>query len=301
MNAQQIADAAEGRRPNSTGWIRINCPVCVDRHHSRDTEKSLGVHHETGVFLCFRCGATGRTKVGDSLDSGYDPPPPREFFGRPPEATPLFGEQPEGPSDALSYLLQTRGFTPRHLLLSMAHSVSSGYWEGRVIFPHYHRETLWGWTGRSYTDTHELSKLYPSGMARDLLYNQEVLELPLPETPVFLVESVTSSLRLLPHAVASLGQPTNTHAETLASTGSRPLIVVLDGDHWRDSRRLARELTYSRRWAKAILLPPGSDPDTQELRDPGSLTRAAQHLLNSSDGVVDFSPASVVEVEEDYG
>ena len=291
-----IEEACYGGRPNSTGWIRVDCPLCIDRHHSADTSRSLGVHYETGYYRCFRCDASGRTKAEDLLD--YDLPEAPEISDFPPEVLPLFmSGQPlsDKAKEALRYMLETRKFTQKHLTMALAHYAESGYWYDRVILPHYYKDRLWGWTARSFTQKHEKLKLNPAGMSRDLLYNQEVLERA-SDKPCFTVESVTSSLRLLPHACAFLGQPTNIHFETLCSIRTRPLIIVHDGNRYKECRAFARDLRYRNVLAKAILLPPGADPDSQGEKD---LLAAADYLLSSKQNEVDLAPSSVVEVEED--
>jgi DNA primase len=196
---------------------------------------------------------------------------------------------------ALRYMTQ-RGYSKVHIAQAMTHYATEGYFHDRVIFPHYYKERLWGWTARDYTGRSPSPKLFPAGMTRELLYNQEVLELET-KVPCFVVESVTSSIRLLPHVCATLGQPTDTHFETLAKVRSRPLIITLDGDRWRNCRRMARELRDSGCNAKAILLPPGEDPDTVSAT---KLAEAREYLLTNPDKELDLVQKDMVEVDYDY-
>lgn len=296
-----IEQAISGRAPNSTGWIRVNCPVCYQRHGDNDSRHSLGVHHITGVFKCHRCLVRGRLKNSEILADEIAHVQLKEEFELPVEAQPLFGiEPPKTPhaQQAFRYLTEPpplgRGFNQLQLCLSLTHFAYKGEWSGRILFPHYYYDRLWGWTGRSYTSKHELRVRYPAFMTRELLYNQEVLDAPT-DLPVLVAESVTSSVRQLPHAVATLGQPIPEQIATLIQKSRRPLIIALDGDRWRDCRRLARELRYAGRQAKAILLPAGLDPaDFSDDR----VNSAIEHLTKTPDLEVDFSPAEMVEVEE---
>jgi len=297
-----IEQSISGRTPNSTGWIRVNCPVCYQRHGDNDSRHSLGVHHITGVFKCHRCLARGRLRNSEVLSDEVQDVRLKENFELPAEARPLFGvdiPQTSPAKQALRYLTDSppsgRGFTPVQLCLSLAHFAYRGEWGGRILFPHYYYDRLWGWTGRSYTGQHSLRVRYPPFMTRELLYNQEILDAPV-GAPVLVVESVTSSVKHLPHAVASLGQPIPEQIATLQQS-PRPLVVALDGDRWRDCRRLARELRHAGCKAKAILFPPGLDPaDFDDKR----VKAAVEHLSTTCDVEVDFSPAEMVEVEE-YG
>jgi hypothetical protein len=280
VNEQEtkVRAAALGGRPNSSGWIRINCPACPDRGRTPDRDRSLGVNSSTWRYVCWRCGARGWACEWD----GNDAPDVRVVFPFAAE-TPGDGfEWPDGPEEfvplwtddarrspacagPIRYLGQ-RGFKRSHAALANIGACFEGRYVGRVIVPHTNLDgTWWGWSARSYTKRRQPKNLFPPGMVRRMFNDDAVLVRT--DEPLLVVEGVFDALRYMPNAVACLGKPTPTHEKLLAKR-RRPVIVALDGDAWEEGVMLAERLSLDGDGPRvqAVRLPPKTDPDTYDVR-----------------------------------
>jgi DNA primase len=92
-----------------------------------------------------------------------------------------------------------------------------------------------------------------------ILYNAKALYAD-STLPIIAVEGVFDALPYWPHAVAFLGKPSYEQIEMLYET-DRPVVVVLDGDAWRESWALAERLKLAGKKAAMVRLPPKTDPN----------------------------------------
>lgn len=252
-----ILAAASGGRPNATGWVRVNCPLCHERKGSPDTRGSLGYLPSSGGFRCFRCDASGKVRGVD-----YAPEVEREETGVDlSDREFMFSIEQEWGAESLRAAvtyLRRRGFTKEHIFRADMHVDIR---RDRVVVPHMHRNgEWWGYSARTYVDGFP-KLLYPPGMDRSMMFNEHVLFVET-DTPVMVVEGCLDSVWYLPDVVACLGKPTAAHFDTLCEA-TRPVVVCLDGDAWEEGRALAQRLQLrgSTR-ASYVRLPPGEDPNS---------------------------------------
>ena len=277
MNAE-VADAMSGRRPGGTGWSRADCPFCEERHGSPDRKQCLSLNTRTGGWHCFRCGVKGY--LGES--EGYDHPEQQERAAPkatpelPPGCFPLW-EEPASSSIAcaplLSYLRDVRRVPMRVVREARIHGCVRGAFAGRVVIPaHDAVGRLAGWVSRTTAKRGDYRNM--SGMDREaLLYNASAVAVETIE-PLLVVEGVFDALPFWPHAVAVFGKPGQGQVRMLARA-KRPIVVVLDGDAWREGARLAMQLQMEGARASWLELPPRTDPDEVPREDLLTLAREA--------------------------
>ena len=256
-----VAKALTEARPNPSGWWRAKCPLCEERTGKQDRKGALSINVHSGVYYCWKCGATGCVREGDREVFHGDAPEKSapEAFSPPEAFTPLL-------DPALSLEPARRYLAGRGLDLEMLAGVgvgacSSGRYARRVVVPVLggDGETWMGWVGRTWVPGVEPTYYYPAGMARgSVLYNQAALMVAT-EAPVYVVEGVFDALALGEDAVAVLGKASEHHVELLTGA-ARPVVIVLDGDAWLEGLALAMRLRMYGRRAGAVRLPPKTDP-----------------------------------------
>ncbi len=275
-----LADAARGKRPSETGWLRMNCPLCELRIGKGDRRQSLGLSVTSFRFECYRCGATGRLSkpidefAGFVSDVALQAPPP---VIDPPEGFYPLGEGAGATASSLAaardYLAgvdseggrpgRPKPIGPMLLRESGIGACVSGYWANRVVIPIFDLVGEWAnYSTRILPDWEEGCEkkyLYPKGGRRNILYNHAAL-LEVTDIPVLVVEGCFDALAHWPHSVAVLGKPTPGHLEALASA-QRPVVFVLDGDAWEEAWALTLKLRAKGQNAAWVKLAPGVDPD----------------------------------------
>ena len=265
-----ILGAVIGRAPNATGWVRINCPVCQSRKGTPDRRVSFGYRPKTGGYKCFRCEVRGRME-GDGYvlpeeadDDDTDSPlvdltDRADFF-------PLWnrnGWTSLSLAPVRDYMLG-RGITREQMQRADVHAAVGGKYAERVIVPHKDQhDRWWGFTSRLIFNPPKDGPpkvLYPKGMDRARMYNDQALDL-VTDEPVMLVEGCLDAIWYLPNVVAALGKPTHAHFAALALC-RRPIVICLDGDAWEEGRALASRLQLRGVAASFVQLPPTEDPQS---------------------------------------
>jgi hypothetical protein len=299
-----VLNAVAGRRANSTGWVRGNCPWCEIQTGKSDRKQCLGLHILTGKWHCFRCGSAGliQNLPEDLATLRVDPTIAVEEQKRamePPDGyTPLFDGDDDwlvrlARAEPLGYL-SGRGITDALGSEAKIGAVFDGCGEKcepcctrcklrrRIIVPilAVDGESWLGWSARAWFKNAKRKYLYPAGMRRaEILYNHRAL-LQETDVPVYVVEGVFDALALWPDAVAVLGKPSPPQKEALV-TALRPVVVCLDGDAWREADALTRWLRFNKQRAGFLRLPPETDPDEM---DRAELNERAVQSLEAADG-----------------
>lgn len=267
---EQVLFAVAGRRPNSRGLVRANCPFCLDRKGKADRRQSLGLNVLRGKWSCFRCDAYGWLRDSEerleraarevALPPRIDPKLPDEFV-------PLWrepGASSQACAPGLAYL-RSRGVGARIIEAARIGACARGRLANRVVVPIDNVDgSLAGWVARTWEQDAERKYLYASGMVRTgLVYNARALA---EETdiPVLVVEGVFDTFPFWPDAVAVLGTPSESQVDVLASA-RRPVVIVLDGDAWEKGEWLSLRLRFEGAQAGHVRLPPGKDPDEVDL------------------------------------
>jgi hypothetical protein len=260
-----IAAAFAHATPSPTGWYRVACPLCLASLGKEDRRQSLAIFVGTWKWHCFRCGKSGRlpyppTGLEDAEQAVPDPIDPAALNA--PEG---FLPLAEGDGfSAMSFRPARKYLASRHVSRETCRALGIGATlvgkaAHRIIVPVKVGNEWLGWVARSWFKNASLRYLYPRGMPRrEILFNSAAL---LRETrdPAIIVEGVFDALPHYPHAVACLGKPTDDQLSIMLEA-KRPLMVVLDGDAWREGRSLATALTMSGKNASFVRLPPLTDP-----------------------------------------
>lgn len=255
---------AHGRR-NSSGWVRVNCPFCETRGKTPDTKSSFAFNPATNGFVCNRCRTKGRVggKVSVGTVKQVVATSWRSYIkGFDPMASPAVA-QSQAAKPAYEYLAN-RGFTLRDIEVADIHIATGGKYAGRIVIPHKDTdESWWGFTARVYGPVQEgIPKvLYPPGMDRDKLYNEQALYEET-ERPVLVVEGVLDATWYLPDVVACLGKPTEAHLSKFLAA-KRPIVFCLDGDAWEEGVAWARRcILRNKRDSFYVKLDAGEDPNS---------------------------------------
>ncbi len=266
--SQLVLDAIAGRRPNSKGQIRANCPFCEMVVHKIDRKQCLSMSVNSGYWKCYRCDSDGR------LGSSEMPHDISTLAAKPKEEAPPVNlpegfiplYRPEGQTSiacgpARFYLRKHRiGVTPEILEAAKIGACVRGSFAGRVVVPIYKGGKLAGYVGRAWKKKHPMPYRYSAGFSRsDTLYNEDALYVT-SDTPAIIVEGVFDTYPFFPDGVAMLGKPSPPQIDMLLNA-RRPLLIVFDGDAHRSATAIAMGLRLAGKRAAALRLPPGVDPD----------------------------------------
>lgn len=280
-----VKDALSGvTKKNGSGYYKINCPLCafVLDKGTDDRDVSLGVHAATGGFRCFRCLTTGYTDAYPTSRLSNAPVEKRLVRLESEDFVPLWtneGIESLSLRPAYSFLFD-RGFSIPDIHRAYMHGCSCGYYAGRVIVPHTSDSgQVWGFSSRLWIRNPPdgvPKTLYPPGMDRDLLYNEQALYIET-DSPLMVVEGAMDSTWYLPHAVACLGKPTYEHFQKFLKA-RRPLVFCLDGDAWRTSRALHYKMRMRKRPSGWVKLPAKQDPQSVDPVDLWGQVKKAKIL-----------------------
>lgn len=262
---QLVAAAFANASPSPTGWYRVSCPLCLQTLGKEDRSKALAIFVNTWKWHCFRCGRSGRlpfapTGLEDVDLPSIEAPDPQEL-----EAPDGFTLLASGDGyTAFSFKPARAYLSSRRISRKTCQEIGigatlNGKAAYRVIVPVKGGREWFGWVGRSWVKNASLRYLYPRGMPRgEILFNAAALQVQT-EKPALIVEGVFDALPHWPDAVACLGKPTDDQLEIMLES-KRPLVVLLDGDAWRESESLAFALKANGKNASYVRLPPTLDP-----------------------------------------
>jgi hypothetical protein len=263
-----VLAAVEGKHRGSSEFVKVNCPFCPERAGKEDRSRSLSLNERTGWWRCFRCDIRGRL-TGNFEEHVRDATPTvRRAPPKLPEYIPLWegdGRTASATAPARAYL-RKRGLVDEDVWREAQIGVAlKGRFENRIIIPalHHERGKPWlGYVARTWAK-HPRPYLNATDMATGtFLYNQRTLD---EETgyPALVVEGCFDALAFWPHAVALLGKAKPAQVDIL-STARRPVVVVLDGDAWREGWALTAELRLRGVRCGMVKLPPRKDPDEMD-------------------------------------
>ncbi len=275
-HAALVADALanSGRGASTTGWIRINCPLCIEVEGSPDLGAALGVNAESGGYKCFRCRSKGRAR-------GFAPSALREE-ARAPEAdvklprlyTPLwdaYGSTATTTRRARNYL-EGRNVSKRAIREArVGYCVMRGPRVAVPVIDSSYR--MRGWVARTLGEDSPRYLNSAGSWASECAFNEAAL-LRVTREPALVVEGIFDALPYWPHAVAVLGKPTSAQVDVLA-TARRPLAICLDGDAADEGWALSRRLNLAGVPAGVVRLPPKTDPATVDRQWLTEAARAA--------------------------
>jgi hypothetical protein len=289
-----VMNAVSGKRANSKGWVRANCPFCELKTGKSDKKLCLGLRVDIGKWHCFRCGSGGLLfasqeeleALGEMRPSVMEADDQERAAMEPPDGfVELFdGHEFSFPGDFMRDYLTGTGFTEdgqrkrelpeatcREARVGAVFDGCGGGCEprcirckirGRIVVPIFDvgGDAWLGWSARSCWKDATRKYLYPPGMRRaEIMYNQRALHVET-DVPAYVVEGVFDSIALWPDGVAVLGKVSREQEEALM-TAKRPVVSAFDGDAWREGRALAQKLRHAGVRSGYVRLASGVDPD----------------------------------------
>lgn len=250
--------------PNSNGWVRINCPVCVERTGKADRKESFGYNPSLGRYSCFKCDVWGVFDTDPWSIASKDRSTDTEEFQPPGDFVELgFGAGLGARSfePARRYLL-SRGIAERVWAACGIGACLSGPYAGRIIVPILDNDTWVGFVSRIWGKPRSniLTYKYPKDMERRL-FRDYLIDVDT-DDPVMVVEGVFDALPY-DNAVACLGKPTHAQVERLLNA-NRPVAMCLDGDAWHSAWQVAGLLGMLGKRAGYVRLRTGDDPSSAD-------------------------------------
>lgn len=261
-----ILDAISGRRPNSKGRIRANCPMCMLVTGKTDRKQCLDLNTNGGWWKCYRCSSSGRVSAMP-FDLSTVQQEGRKEEEKPPVVMPegfvplwkAEGKAAITTKPALRYL-ETRRISPEMVAAARIGACVRGPFAGRIVIPIYRGGKLAGYVGRAWQKKVERKYMYNAGFERAItLYNEDALYVTTAE-PVLIVEGVFDTFPFWPHACAVLGKPSEDQIKMMVNA-RRPIAIVLDGDAHREGAALAMGLRRHGKRVVSLRLNAGVDPD----------------------------------------
>lgn len=267
----------------SAGWWRTECPHCEDETGSADKRRSLAMFGgprntpedpPIGYYKCWRCETKGfladvdELQAADAVERLEKVDEPAPVMQLPDEFIPL-SSGAMCVSPAGQYMAR-RGVGDEAVAEAYVGTALTGFWGGRIIVPLYALEltphnnahsdwVLQGFVARDLTGKSPMKYMYPKGMQRgSTLFNLAALDKDTVD-PLIVVEGVFDALPHWPNAVACLGKPTMAQ-HTLLKRTTRPIVVIMDGDAWREGWALAQHFVISGKVAASVRLLAGKDP-----------------------------------------
>lgn len=267
---QSVLEAYQGKEGD--GWIRAACPMCEEMSGATDHKESLGFNTKTGGYFCSKCEAKGRLpdsyldQLDDLVDLDLLEPVPTEAEKVQPEG--LTGFQPlfDEAGLAMAHLEPLREYArgrgiPDRIGLEMGIGTGFGNLAGRIVVPILAPDGSYrGWYGRDATGAALIPHRYSARMPRHgTLWNEAQLYRDTTD-PLFMVEGCLKAIPVWPDAAAFLGKPLASHVDMLRRA-TRPIVICMDGDAWREGQALAWTLSLSGKIAVNLRLNAKKDPD----------------------------------------
>ena len=264
----------------SQGWIGINCPFCPDG----DPSNHLGIHLQTGIISCWRCGAKGSIfklviKYGDSphiisskyFKSSIYTPPKRQFSQE--------CELPSEAKDVLLYphkkYLQKRGFSDPLFIFyryNLKCCYLTGEWKHRLIIPVYMNNQLVTFTSRDVSDMSNLRyKTCPNEKSiipiKECIYNYDFVY-----NKAIIVEGPIDAWKIGEGAVALFGKVATNKQINLLGKKLKEAYIMFDSDGTEEAEELGKQLGLLIPHVEIIELEKG-DPAELEEREIFKLKR----------------------------
>ena len=257
-----------------------NCPECDDGKRKGNFEVSLEKH----VFHCWSCGDNNNTHGGlfklirtygnKQQLKIYKVLQPEEFkpiererkdLKLPKESTLIKDGNPNYPvfKQALRYL-RSRGITDQMILDNNIGFCDVGSHANRIIIPSYDEVGILNYyVARSWIPNTIAKYKNPEQEKDKIIFNEHLINW---DEDIYIVEGVFDGI-FAPNSIPMLGKHMSELLfNTLYEKANKNIILVLDGDAWKDSVRLYHELNGGRLYGSIKIVKLPEDKDIAELR-----------------------------------
>jgi DNA primase len=267
------------------GQISFDCPVCsheIKGLDDGDGKGNLEINYKHNVYKCWSCSETHEThgsiyklikKFGSSkqlkkyeiLKPEDDEESPKRIYKEvklPQEfipfktatagikLTPFFKQ-------AWNYI-KKRNITDEMILKYNIGFCYNGLYENRIIIPSYDcNKRLNYFIARSYLSKTKMKYKNPEVQKELIIWNECLIKW---DETIYIVEGVFDSI-FLPNSIPMLGKFMTDNLFNKLYDNAKKIVIVLDGDAWKDSERLFHKLNCGKLMGKiwAVKLPVDKD------------------------------------------
>lgn len=264
----------------SKGQISFNCPVCDEGRNKGNLE----INYFKYVYKCWSCSEINDThgplgklietygnkkqrKMFDLIkpkeDEYYSPPKPKIKL---PEGYTLFSESnPIYPvrREAYNYL-KSRGITDEIIEKYKIGFCDRGEHIGRIIVPSYNKDgELNYYISRSWNTTSKVKYKNPEAEKSIIIFNENLIDW---NENIYLVEGVFDCF-FLKNSIPLLGKVISDYLfERIYLESKGDIIIVLDGDAYKDAEKLYRQLNGGNLFGRVKLTKLPKDKDVCDLK-----------------------------------
>lgn len=277
-----------------SGQIAFSCPVCsydIKGLDELDGKGNLEVNYIHGVYKCWSCSEThdthGRLRY---LVKKYGTPRQLKKFDllmpdEPGEEEKKQYKKVRLPNEYISFkdasvgiklthhykfainYLKKRNITDEIINKYNIGFCYSGEYSNRIIIPSYDVDGILNYfTARSYDNNTKFKYKNPEAQKEIVIFNENLIDW---NQPIHVVEGPFDSL-FLPNSIPMLGKVMSDLLFEKLYNNAKKIIIVLDGDAWRNSEKLYGKLNGGKLFGKIWVAKLPIDKDIADLQ--GNLT-----------------------------
>ncbi len=273
-----------------SGQISFSCPVCsfeIKGLDELDGKGNLEVNYKQGVFKCWACAETHNThgslhklikKYGTHRqlkkfellipDNDFNTEKKKYHKVKLPQEYILFKSASSGLKLIHHYKRAYNYLKERHVTDQMIEKFNIGFcYEGkyanRIIIPSYDATgQLNYFVARSYETKPYRKYDNPEAEKQTIIFNEHLIDW---SRPIHIVEGPFDSI-FLSNAIPMLGKVLSDYLFSVLYDKATEIIIILDGDAWKDSQKLYYKLNGGRLFGKVSVVRLPEDKDIADLQ-----------------------------------
>lgn len=269
--------------------ISFDCPVCsydLKGLDEGDGKGNLEVNYRFGVYKCWACGETNDTHgnlyklirkygnnkllkkyellrpddIGDIRKNTNAAKLPKEFIAL---STVSEGfKMTHYYKQAINYL-RKRNVTDEMIKRYNIGFAHDGMYANRIIIPSYNEDRRINYfVARSYETKTKLKYKNPDVRKEVIIFNEHLIDW---AEPIYIVEGAFDSI-FVPNSIPLLGKVLSDYTFDKLYDNAKEIIVVLDGDAWKDAERIYHKLNGGKLFGKVWLYKLPEDKDIADLQ-----------------------------------
>ncbi len=271
------------------GQISFDCPVCsheIKGLDEGDGKGNLEINYRIGVYKCWSCGESHETHGNlYKLIKRYGTKKQLQFYElMMPEETEFqqkvtkiatlpkefisFSSASAGLKmthyfkQAYNYLLR-RNVTDEMIAKYNIGFAHQGLFENRIIIPSYSSDRRLNYfIARSYLPNTKMKYKNPDVPKETIIFNEHLIDW---DKPIYLVEGAFDSI-FVNNSIAMLGKVMGEFLYSKLYEKAKEIVIVLDGDAWRDAEKLFHKLNTGKLFGKVWAVKMPDEKDIADLK-----------------------------------